>query len=285
MPTGYCTTDDVRRVFQDTQFSGVLGDNSRQAVVDAIAGQSQWLRKATNKHWYVSGGVDEDDADLIPTSVRTRSDEYDLPTHGGYVAGAYDDSAGTWTATTGTVFDSRTSGPKPKHQVRLAFGDLDDSAIPAYIRVRLTRKNVDALNELHVVNADGGFDDWVSSNDYAGGVGASNRGDDYWVQVNSGGVSELYIDAHAMDDDVASFSNAVYVDIDYGDSDLPRGIRQAVAQLAAADLVQDDEFRVAIPDQGQLMSLESKAQAWTRSAATKLRTHIEASWALEELDV
>lgn len=271
--TGYCTTEDVRRVFQDASLSGALADNNRRAVVDAVEGLTEWIDQATLKHWYVPGGISEDNENIVDASAKNRNDEHSLPSHSAYVVGAYDDNPRQITTTTGTVFSSRTGEPEPKEQIRLAFGDLEDDTIPAYTRITLERKNVVAVNILNVVNKDGGFDDWVASNDYSGGVGNSNRGDDWWVRVNNHGVSELYLDVHAMDDDLASLSNAVYVDIDYGQDSLPKTVRRGVAQLAASELVQHDEFRTAIPNDGQLMNLETKAETWERRGLEKLKHH------------
>lgn len=275
MSDGYCTADDVRRLLQEKDFSGALADNSKQAVQDAIKGWTEWINKHTKKHWYVAGGISEDTEGIVPTSVKTRDDEYDLPTHAGYVVGAYDGNQDRATTTTGTVFSSSDTSPQQKEQIRLATGrDLNDDTIPAYCRIRLDRKNVDALNSLNVVNASGGYDDWVASNDYAGGVGTANRGDDYWVRVNNDGWSELYLDVHSLDDDVASLSNAVYVDYDFGDPDLPKGVRRAVAHLAAATLLEDEEFRAAVPDNGQLVNVQSKSETFEERGKDLLDHHL-----------
>ncbi|MFC7175260.1 hypothetical protein ACFQL0_21625 [Haloplanus litoreus] len=139
--------------------------------------------------------------------------------------------------------------------------------MPAYTRITFDRRDVQALNACHVVTADGGFDDWVDSNDYSGGVGTQNRGEDYWVRVNNGGVSELYLDVHAMDDEIPSFANAVYVDLDYGHEGIPRTVRRAVAFRAGADLV--EEAAIQIPDNARLYNVETKAEEM-RSKAEEL---------------
>lgn len=280
--TGYCTVDDVRRVLQEAELSQALQANNSQIVVDAIEGLAQWLEKATKKHWYESGGISEDDANVVDTAAKTRDDEYSLPTHGGYVAGAYDSQPDRWTTTTGTVFDVRTDEPDPKEQIRLAFGDLDDDTIPAYTRIRLDRKDVSAVNSLNVVNKDGGYDDWTGA-DFSGGVGTSSRGDDWWVRENNAGWSELYLDVHTLDDDIVSLRNAVYVDYDYGEDGLDQTVRRGVAQLAASELVTDDEFQTSLPDQGQLVSIETKAQRWERQGLRKLSHHFERS--LEDIEL
>lgn len=265
MTTGYCTLDDVRRALRKQNLPGDI-DQDNQIAVDAIAGYAEYIEKQTSRHWFVSGGISEDNKGLFPTAVETRDDEYDLPTVGGHVTGAYGGGVDAYTATTGTVFDSTpTDTPKPKEYIRLATGTRDDSdSAPAYARITLDRKNVQAVNSLHAINADGGYDDWVASNEYAGGVGfKSHAGEDYWVRINNGGVSELYLNIHAMDDDLASLSNAVYVDIDHGysgsaDGKKIKAIRRATALLVGADLA--EEAVVEIPENTTLYDIETKAE-------------------------
>jgi len=265
---GYCTYDDVRRVAQEASFDGALGQD-RELVLQAICGQTTWVQKQTHKHWYEPGGISEDSDGIVATGTLTRDDEHDLPTHAGYVAGAYGDGHARVTATTGTVFDSASGrDPNPKQEIRLAFGDLDDETVPAYTRIRFDRRDVDTVNELNVVNADGGFDDWIASNDYTGGVGTANRGDDFWVRRNNDGDSELYIDVHALDDDIASLSNAVYVDFDYGADGLPDTVRRAVAMRAFGELIEEPAFQ--IPDNATVYNVESKADALHERAAELL---------------
>jgi len=98
----------------------------------------------------------------------------------------------------------------------------------------------------------------VADSDYSGGVGTANRGDDYWVRINSGAVSELYIDVHSLDDDIPSLSNAVYVDFDYGREGIPRNVRRAVAFRAGADLV--EEGVIEIPQNATIYNIDTKAE-------------------------
>lgn len=276
MSGGFCTVDDVRRVFQDKNLTGALSANTNQIVVDAITGQSDWIERASKKFWYDSGGISEDTQGVVASSAETRDDEHSLPTHGGYVDGAYG-GHDAYTTTTGTVFDSSpTDAPDPKEQIRAATGDLDDDSTPTYTRIRLERKDVSSVNSLHIANADGGFDDWVASNDYDGGVGfASHAGDDFYVRENSGGVSDLYIDIRSLDDDIFTLSNAVLIDIDYGEDGIPQGVRRGVALIAAAELVTDDEFVAAIPDDGQLTDVETKAERWDSAGREKLSPYLD----------
>jgi hypothetical protein len=268
MTTGYCTVDDVRRVFQEADLSGALAESNNQLVVDTIAAVSATVEKATKRHWYDAGGVSGDDQNVIPTDAQPRDDEYDLPSQGAVAFGA----AGTnrRTRESRTVFSAGSSTPDIKERIRVGTGDLGDETVPTYARITLARKDVSSLDELLVINANGAVEDWVASSDYDTGVGLPNRGADAWVRLNNGGISELNIDVHALDDDIPSLANAVYATVSYGKGEVPQRIRRGVAHLAAADLVLNDEFVTVIPDDGQLTSLETKAERWGRTGVQKL---------------
>lgn len=284
MPTGYCTVDDVRRVFQEADLTGAISEDP-QMVVDAITGLTEPVEKATRRHWYMSTAPSEDNQNLIDTDPNTRNDEHDLSTHGGFVHGASELDRHRHRANSdalleaGPRYDRRRRGfRRPKRELRIAFGGpmaLEppvDETVPAYTRITLNRKDVTAVNELSVVNEAGGYDDWTV--DKTGGVGNQNRGEDYWVRINNGGRAELYLDVHAMDDQIPSFSNAVYLEIDYGHEGIPGNVRRGVAFLAASELIVDDEAVAQIPDQGQLVNVETKAERWERLGVQKLEPYV-----------
>lgn len=290
MVTGYCTVEDVRRALQK---AGLPGDVSqdRDIAIDAIVAQTEWLEKKTDRHWYVPGGIPEDTDDLIPTTANTRDDEHDIPTHGGFVHGASEHDHRRLRKNSDALLEA---GPRyehrrkhldhPKEEIRIAFGRPNalvppvDESIPAYTRITLDRRYVQAINTLSVVDETGAFNDWVASNDFDGGVGNQYRGDDYWIRINNDGVSELYLDVHAMDDDIPSFSSAVYVDIDYGyeatdgDDTKLRNIRRAVALRAGAALV--EEAVIEIPQNATLYNIETKAEEMRDSAAELLEPYL-----------
>jgi hypothetical protein len=277
MTTGYCTVNDVRRVFQEAELSGALAESNNQLVVDQIAAVSAPVEKATKRHWYDSDGISEDSQNVIPSGAKSRDDEYGLPRHGGQVHGASERRRWQYQKNSDALLESdprskrrRRNRRKPKRDIRLALGNLQDDTAPAYTRTTLARKDVTDLDTLLVLNESGAYDDWAASNDYDIGVGLSNRGADAWVRLNNGGVSELNINVHALDDNIPSLANAVYATIAYGKEELPQRIRRGVAHLVAADLVLNDEFVTAIPDDGQLTSLETKAQRWGRTGVQKL---------------
>ena len=265
---------------QEADFSGAFDAEDNRIVADAISSLSDSIERATRRHWYTDTSPDEDTHGLIPTSPQSRDDEHDIPTSGALVHGASEHDRRRFRKNSDALLESdprhgrrRKHYRKPKREIRLAFGELHDTSVPAYTRIGLERKDVEAVNELLVVNADGAFDDWTEERN--GGVGVQNRGEDWWVRRNNLGRAELYLDVHEMDDDIASLANAVYVDIDYGKSDVPTHVRRGTALLAASELVLDDEYVTAIPDSGQLINVETKAERWARQGVQKLEAYIE----------
>jgi len=270
MATGYCTVDDVRRALRSANLPGDV-EQDKDIAIDAIAAQTRTLEKELGRHYYEPGGISEDNESIIPTSVNTRSDEHDLPRWGGMVDGAAERDRYRYKQNSDALLESdprsdrwRKSREEPKRSIRIATGDEDaleppiDDTIPAYTRIRLNRRNADTVNTLNIINENGGYDDWVASNDYSGGVGTSNRGDDFWVRINSGGVSDLYLDVHSLNDDIPTLSNAVYIDYGHGREGIPRNVRRAVAFRAGADLV--EEAIIEIPQQATIYNIETKAE-------------------------
>lgn len=248
MVTGYCTVDDVRRALQETvsEFdSGAWGEDTNQVVVDAITAQTEWLEKTTKRHWYEPDGIQEDDHDLIPTGPKTRDDEYDIPTGATIVSGEV---------------------PAPK----TAQGD--------YAKIELARRDAESVSELLVRTGDGSFEDWTST--YSGGTWPEALGDDYYLRVNNGGWSRLYIDTTNLlvedeDDEYVldSFANAVYLSFEYGHEGIPQNVRRAVAFRAGAELLMDDQANLGIPENSQLVSTESKKQAMESKAEELLEVY------------
>lgn len=276
-PIGYCTLDDLRRALRKKNLPGDVSQE-KQIALDAIYAETEPLEKRLKRHWYEPNDISGANEVDIATTVNTRDDEHDLSTTGGTVHGASEDDRYRYRKNSDALLESgprherrRRDRRDPKQELRLAFGELQDDSVPAYTRIRLDRRDVQAINTLNVVNADGGFDDWVASNDYSGGVGNSHRGEDYWIRVNNGGWSELYLDVHAMDDDLASLANAVYVDIDYGHEGIPRNVRRAVALRAGAELV--EEAVIEIPNNATIYNVDTKAEAMREKADELLEVY------------
>jgi len=282
--TGYCTLGDLRRALREASLPGDAAQDKRIAA-DAIVAETTPLEKSLSRHWYAPTGadiLDEATEVTIPTGAKTRDDEHDIPTHGGAVHGASERDRFRVRENSDALLESssrhdrrrREHRREPKREIRIATGDYQDgleSDTPAYTRIRLARRDVTATNTIHVVNADGGYDDWVADSAYTGGVGNSHRGEDYWLRINNGGVADLYLDVHAMDDDLASLSNAVYVDIDYGHEGIPRSVRRAVALRAGAALVEDAV--IEIPQNATVYNIDTKAEKMREKADELLEVY------------
>ncbi|CAL92478.1 hypothetical protein BJ1_gp56 [Halorubrum virus BJ1] len=273
---GYCTLEDVRRALRKADLPGDVGQDE-QIAVDAILAETEPLERSISRHFYEPTGIDEASEITIATEPKTRDDEHDLSTRAGMVHGTSERDRYRYRENSDALLESdprsdrwRKSRREPKREIRIATGPdnaLDppvDESVPAYTRITLERHYVDAINKLLVIGADGSYTDWVASDEFDGGVGLDNRGSDYWARINSGGVTELYLDVHAMDDDLASLSNTVYVDFDHGHEGIPPAVRRAVALRAGAELVEDAV--IEIPSNTTLYNVETKAERMREKA-------------------
>ncbi len=278
--TGYCTLEDLRRALRGADLPGDVKQD-KQIAVDAIVSQSRWVERTYKRHWYAPSGatiLDEAEEIDVPTGPRTRTDEYDISRHGAQVHGASERDRHRAHKNSDALLEAgprherrRHERREPKQEIRISTGPAEaleppvDESVPAYTRIRLDRKDVDAINELHVIGEDGSYTDWVGSSDYDGGAGTEHRGEDYWGRVNNDGISELYLDVHSLDDDIASLSNAVYTEWDYGREGISRTARRAVALFAAAEFA--EEATIQIPENATVYNvgalsdkLEAKAE-------------------------
>lgn len=238
--SGYCTVDDVSAVLQD-DFAGA--NPSTSEVKAAIDGQNEWLRRRTRNHWYDStAGSDADSTnDFLFTSAISAT-------------------------------DVRESVPSSPHrQDRQLFSDAVGVRYPVthagpYARIRLPHFNVQSLTKLEVRERDGDVTDWVAASDKVAG-----RGEDYYLHVDGDefGASYLYIRADSIGGRV-DFTDLLTLAYDYGvdgnGSELPDTITRTVALRAAAELVLDDDMQAGIPNDGQLVALESKADSYRKEA-------------------
>jgi hypothetical protein len=274
---GYCTLKDVRRALRKADLPGDVSQDE-QIAVDAILAETEPLERSLKRHFYEPQGIDEATTVTIPTEPKTRDDEHDLPRHAALVHGASERDRHQYRENSDALLESdprddrrrREHRRDPKREIRVEIGEYHDGYHddqPAYTRIRLERNYVDAISKLLVIGADGSYTDWVASSDYDGGVGLTHRGSEYWVRINSGGVSELYLDIHALDDDIASLSNAVYVEFDHGHEGIPPAVRRAVALRAGATLAEDAVIK--IPSNATLYNIEAKAEEM-RSEADRL---------------
>lgn len=239
MSKGYCTTEDVRRVLQNAEFSGALAEDANQAVKDAITAQSEWLQETTNRHWYEPGG----DA-LVYDEPLDHTETLDVPSspHADHTQ----------------MFHGGGPNRQPRYPKR--FGG-------PYTRVRLTRRDVTDVTELLVRDSSGDVTDWTDEKD-------EGRGEDYYLQVASDtGFTRLYLHTGALPR-LRDYSAAVTPTYEYGIDGVSDTVRRAVAMRAAAEVVIDDELQTLITDAGQLVNVETKAQQWERQAEELLEVHL-----------
>ncbi|WP_229373342.1 hypothetical protein [Halobacterium sp. GSL-19] len=244
---GYCTLEDVRRALREADLPGDVSQDKRIAV-DAVTSQTEPLRKSLKRHWYAQEGariLDEASEITIPTSPKTRDDEYDIPT------------SAAWTVDDG--------GPMPK------------TSQGSYAKIDLARRDAEAVSALHVRTEDGTYEDWAASADYTAGSWPPS-GADYYLRVNNGGWSRLYLDTTNLlkdgeDDEYVldSFANSIYLEWSHGHEGIPENVRRAVAFRAAADLTERPSF--SIPDNSQVYGAESKAEDLREQADELLKVY------------
>jgi len=226
--TGYCTPDDVRTALQETSLSGPTNSG---IITDDIVGVSSWLRKQSGRHWY------DADATTDPLSTGPES-----------------------------ASNIRLDIPNSPHAQRgQIHHGRDDLRYPVttdgpYARIRLPHGFVETLTSLEVRDLSGDVTDWTSDPEYDEGVGQ-----DYYVreeQKENHGASYLYIRAAAIGARY-DYSGLVTAAYDYGLADSEESwddVRRGVALLTAAQVVVDDDVLTAIPDNGQLVGVDTQAQ-------------------------
>ena len=246
MTEGYCTLEDLRRALRKANLPGDVSQDERIAI-DAITSETEPVEKSLKRHWYATTGdqiLDEATAIDIPTKAKSRDDEEDIPTASAFVV---DD------------------GPAPK----TSQGD--------YAKVELDRRDAESVAALHVRQEDGTYVDWVASADYSEGSWPPS-GEDYYLRVNNGGWSRLYLDVtnflEPEEDDeyvLDSWANAVYCEFSYGHEGIPRNVRRAVALRAGAELA--EEASISIPENTTLYNVETKADEMREKADELLEVY------------
>lgn len=241
----FCEPGDVRTALQkralDAQGDGPLGTD----IVDsAIEAASDWFARQTNGHWYDSTST----GSIATSTVRADTVVLDVP-------------------------DS------PHRQRGQLFSDYQDARYPVttagpYAQVSLPHPYVQELTKLEVRQRNGGVEDWVASADYQQG-----RGEDYYLQQpgqNSYGKTYLYIYAAEIGarEDFADILTLTY---DYGldeQTESWRDVRRGIAHLAAAELVDDDNVLAQIPDNGQLVGVDTQATNLLERAMKELGPYL-----------
>ncbi|MFD1512459.1 hypothetical protein [Halomarina rubra] len=233
---GYCTPEDVRKVLQENLLSGEINPDIVRA---SILGQTEWVQERTHRHWFEASEASTEE--VLAASPRTH-------------------------------FEDVLSIPSSAHAQHSQLPHRRERRYPrqmsgSYTRVRLTRRDVVDVTELLIGSSGGAFVDWTSKR-------TEGRGEDYYLQVDaSTGATDLYLDTRSLAP-LRNYDDAVIATYDYGIDGVPHTVRRGVALRSAAQLVLDDDAEVGIPDSGQLVSLESKAQAMERQADELLSIHL-----------
>lgn len=246
MADGYCERDDVKRALQKSSFDGAIGQDGDIAD-DAITGLTQWLRRRTRRHWYDSGGGNT----LVPDSNRQ-------------VTGIRLDVPASSHSQRGQLFSSRDHIRYPVTQSG------------PYARVRLHHYDVESIDTLEVRDSGGDVTDWVADSDFDSG-----RGEDYYLHTEGGEfrTSYLYIRANSIGPRT-DFDDLLTVDYSYGTDAQDHEwetVRRSVAMLAAADLVLDEDVTSMVPDNGQMINVQTKAERYVERAMDRgLNSYFEA---------
>lgn len=248
---GYCEQEDVRRALQeqslDTLRQGPLGSGT---VKSTITGVSTWFHRASQNHFYDSGS----DSDLLSTEAASATVTLSVPS--------------SPHAQVSQIHRTNDSG-----HVR-----YPQQSVGPYAKLPLDHHHVETVTTLEVRDYDGSVEDWVASSEYAEG-----RGEDYYTQVEDTsryGRSYLYIDANSIGPR-ETYDDLLRVAYDYGldaaDDDW-QDVRRGVGLLSASQLVTDDDVLTAIPDDGQLVNLETQRDELlndaVRSAVGLLRPYL-----------
>jgi hypothetical protein len=227
--TGYCEATDVERALQERDLSGAVAPSR---VRPAIEGISDWLRRRSGQHWYDSAAQD---SDLVDTTARSVSDvRLDVP------SGPHASDRQIHRHEQGVRYPVTHAGP--------------------YCKVPLPRAHVQGIDTLLVRERGGGVEDWTAASDKVEG-----RGEDYYVLTDGEshyGRSYLYVRAASIGSRT-DFEELLTVDLSFGldaQDESWRDVRRGVALLAGAQVVVDDDVLTAIPDNGQLVGVDTQRQ-------------------------
>lgn len=227
MPTGYCVVEDVRTAAQEANLSGPFDTAFIEPAIESV---SDWLRKKSGRHWYDSTGST---SDLVATSTRSA---------------------------TNVVLDVPSS---PHRQDRQLFRDGQGVRYPVthhgpYAKIPLSHAFVESVTTLDVRDRDGGVTDWTTVSDKI-----EDRGEDYYVleeDQEGYGASYLYIRASSVGART-DYDGLLTLDYDYGldaQDEAWQDVRRGVANLAAAQVVVEDNVLTSIPDNGQLVGVDTQ---------------------------
>lgn len=246
MPDAYCEPEDVRQALQEPDLSGPIDES---LVTPAIQSASAWLRKRAGRHWYDSGGAASDMVATTPASA------------------------------TEVRLDVPSSPHSQRDQLFRADHHGVDVRYPVtthgpYARLPLDHAYVESLDRLAVRDRAGEVTDWTSDPEFVSG-----RGEDYYLleeDQEGHGASFLYVRAASIGPR-SDYSGLVTVDYEYGldaaDVAWPE-VRRGVANLAAAEVVEDDGVLTQIPDNARLVDVATEHQHYLDRAQKYLNPYM-----------
>jgi|APHM01.1.fsa_nt_gi hypothetical protein len=238
--TGYCEPEDVRAVLQDD-----LPQTEPREIEAAIEGLTPWVREKTRRHFYDSAG---DPADLVDTEDRVAAGvRLDVPS------------------------SPHATGRQLHRGERGARYPVTDAG--PYARIRLPHFSVESLTSLEVRDRDGDVADWETDPEFTEG-----RGEDYYLHVDRDETraSFLFIRAAAIGSRI-NYDDLLTLEYRYGRDQAEDDwttVRNAVAHLAAADLVLDEDVATAVPNDGQLVATGTKADEYLDAGLTRLKPYL-----------
>ncbi len=245
--TAFCEYSDVREALLERSLSGALDETNTDTVETTIESVSDWFARKTNGHWFDATAGTED---LIDSSVASASNvRLDVPS-------------------------------SPHRQDRQLLIGEQGARYPVthngpYAKVSLPHRYVQSVTALQVRDTGGDVEDWVAAQDKAEG-----RGEDYYVEhpgQQSYGKTYLYIRASSIGGRV-DFGGLLTLDYEYGldgQDTSWQDVRRGVALASAAELVVEDNVLTAIPDDGQLVGVDTQRQQLVDDASDKLEPYFE----------
>jgi hypothetical protein len=243
MPTGFCEPSDVRQALQETDLSGSTNES---IVTSAITAVSQWFARATNGYWYDSTASSND---LVDSASVSASDvRLDVP------SSPHRQDRQLFTSETGVRYPVTKNGP--------------------YAEIPLPHPYVSSVTSLEVRGRGGGVEDWVTANDKEEG-----RGEDYYVArrgQNSYGRTYLYIRAASIGPRV-DYGGLLTLGYDHGldwQTEAWDDVKRGVANLAAAEVVDDDGVLAQIPDNARLVGVDTQQQNLVDTASRFLDPYL-----------
>lgn len=242
--TAFCDEADVRRALQELDLTGATGS---AFVSDAIAAATGWFSRESHGHWYDSGSELNDSE--VPGSVATASTvRLDVPS-------------------------------SPHRQDRQLVSHRPTARYPVtshgpYAAIPLPHLYVGTVSKLDVRDLGGNVDDWVAGSQVEG------RGEDYYVERDghdAHGRTYLYVRAGSIGRR-QNFDGLLTLTYDYGldwQTHEWADVRRGVAALAAAEVVDDDSVLAQIPDNGQLVGVDTQHQNLVDRASRYLDPYLE----------